>query len=128
MKFLLMRKEMIQMNIKTISDITSDIFSPLKSWAEQSTGNWNILIGVGGLLLIGSAIFAYVFYKKIGQDDERTNRIFLKSSFFMLCAIILCDLIFPKEYMWNIFFMFKYTLAFLASGIYLAVQYKKDFS
>lgn len=110
------------------TDLTNTIFSPLKTWAEQSSGNWNILLGVGGLLLIGSAIFAYVFYKKIGQNDERTNKIFMKSSYFVLWAIVLCDLIFPKDYMWNIFFLYKYSLAFLAGGIYLAVQYKKDFS
>ncbi|WP_318617528.1 DUF2178 domain-containing protein [Sporosarcina sp. YIM B06819] len=104
------------------------IFLPLKSWAEQSTGNWNILIGVGFLLVMGSLIFAYVFYKKIGQVDERTNIIFLKSSYCMLLVIILCDMIFPKDYMWNIFFLFKYGLAFLAGGIYMAVQYKKDLS
>jgi membrane-associated HD superfamily phosphohydrolase len=123
-----MRKEMMKMKIKSISDIPNAIFNPLKSWAEQSTGNWNILIGVGFLLFIGSAIFAYVFYKKIGQDDERTNKIFLKSSYFMLWAIILCDVIFPKDYMWNIFFLFKYALAILAGGIYMAIQYKKDLS
>lgn len=118
---------MIKLTIKS-TDISNAIFSPLKSWAEQSTGNWNILIGVGFLLLMGSAIFTYVCYKKIGQDDERTNKIFLKSCYYMLLVIVLCDIIFPKEYMWNIFFLFKYTLAFLASGIYMAVQYKKDFS
>ena len=110
------------------SDIHYAIFNPLKSWAEQSNGNWNILIGVGFLLLISSAIFAFVFYKKIGKDDERTSKIFLKSSYCVLWVIVLCDMIFPKEYMWNIFFLFKYGLAFLAGGIYLAVQYKKDFS
>ena len=111
-----------------LSDIHNAIFYPLKSWAEQSTGNWNILIGVGFLLLVGSAIFAYVFYKKIGQGDERTNNIFLKSSYYMLLAIVLCDIIFPKDNMWTIFFLFKYSLAFLSGGIYMAVQYKKDFS
>lgn len=113
---------------KFISEIHSAIFSPLKSWAEQSTGNWNMLIGVGFLLVMGSAIFAYVFYKKIGQEDERTHKIFLKSCFYMLLAIILCDMIFPKDDMWTIFFLFKYTLAFLAGGTYMAVQYKKDIS
>lgn len=87
-----------------------------------------MLIGVGFLLLMGSAIFAYVFYKKTGQAVERTNQVFLKSSYCMLGAIILCDIIFPKDNMWPIFFLFKYTLAFLAGGIYMAVQYKKDFS
>ncbi|GGH19814.1 DUF2178 domain-containing protein [Paenibacillus segetis] len=113
---------------KSISDIHNSIFSPLKSWAEHSSGNWNILIGVGFLLVMGSAIFTFVFYKKLGQDDERTNKIFLTSSFYMLLVIILCDMIFPKDDMWTIFFLFKYALAFLAGGIYLAVQYKKDFS
>jgi hypothetical protein len=46
----------------------------------------------------------------------------------MLWAIILCDIIFPKDDMWTIFFLFKYMLALLAGGIYLAVQYKKDFT
>ncbi|NMO94936.1 DUF2178 domain-containing protein [Paenibacillus lemnae] len=113
---------------KFMSGIHNAIFDPLKSWAEQSAGNWNILIGVGFLLLFGSAIFAYVFYKKIGQGDERTNTIFLKSSYFMLLTIMLCDMIFPKDYMWNIFFLFKYGLAILAGGVYMAVQYKKDLS
>ncbi|WP_438351682.1 DUF2178 domain-containing protein [Paenibacillus sp. FA6] len=113
---------------KYFSDIHNAIFPPLKSWAEQSPGNWNILLGVSLLLLMVSMIMLYAFYKMIGREDERTNTIFLKSSFYMLVVIVLCDIIFPKEYMWNIFFLFKYTLAFFAGGIYLAVQYKKDFS
>jgi hypothetical protein len=63
----------------------------------------------------------------MGKADERTNQISLKSALFMLYGVILCDLIFPKEYMWQVFFLFKYSLALLASGIYLAVRYKKDF-
>ncbi|RDW17701.1 DUF2178 domain-containing protein [Oceanobacillus chungangensis] len=113
---------------KFFSDIHNAIFDPLKSWAEQSTGNWSILIVVGFLLVMGSAIFALVMHKMVGPDDERTKIISLKSSYYVLGVIILCDMIFPKEYMWNIFFLFKYGLAFLAGGIYLAVQYKKDFS
>jgi len=113
---------------KFFSEIHNAIFSPLKSWAEQSQGNFHILLGVGLLLLIGSAIFAYVMHKMMGPKDERTNITSLKSAYWVLGAIILCDMIFPKEYMWNIFFLFKYALAFLAGGIYLAVQYKKDFS
>lgn len=113
---------------KFFSDIHNAIFLPLKSWAEQSTGNWNILVGVGFLLLMGSAIFAWVFHKKMGPADERTKNISLKSAYCMLCVIILCDMFFPKDDMWTIFFLFKYALAFLAGGIYLSVQYKKDFS
>ncbi|WP_223068529.1 DUF2178 domain-containing protein [Paenibacillus caui] len=115
------------MKIKFISDIHDAIFYPLKSWAEQSPGNWNILIGSGFVLLLVGGILTYVFQKKMGKADERTMQISLKSALIMLCVVILCDMIFPKEYMWQIFFLFKYSLAFLASGIYLAVRYKKDF-
>jgi len=109
--------------------IENAIFYPLKAWTEQSNSNWNMLIGIGLLSLIIAIILVYVFQKKLGMSvsDERTNQINLKSALIMLCGIILCDLIFPKEYMWQIFFLFKYSLAFIASGIYLAVRYKKDF-
>ncbi|ARV45345.1 DUF2178 domain-containing protein [Bacillus inaquosorum] len=116
------------MKINSITDtITNAIFSPLKSWAEHSPGNWNILIGSGFVLLVVGLILTFVFLKKMGKADERTNQISLKSALFMLYGVILCDLIFPKEYMWQVFFLFKYSLALLASGIYLAVRYKKDF-
>lgn len=112
---------------KFFTDIHDAIFSPLKSWAEQSPGNWNMLIGSGFVLVFCGAILTYVLHKKMGKADERTTQISLKSTLIMLCVIILCDMIFPKEYMWQIFFLFKYGLALLASGIYLAVRYKKDF-
>ncbi|WP_433959232.1 DUF2178 domain-containing protein [Cytobacillus horneckiae] len=110
-----------------ISDISNAMFIPLKSWAEHSPGNWNILIGSGFLLLIIGGILTFVFQKKMGKADERTKQISLNSALIMLCIVVLCDVIFPKEYMWQIFFLFKYSLAFLASAIYLAVRYKKDF-
>ncbi|WP_163582810.1 DUF2178 domain-containing protein [Gracilibacillus saliphilus] len=111
---------MIKMKIESI-------FDPLRTWAEQSPGNWNILLGSGFVLLVVGMILIFVFTKKMGKGDERTNLINLKSSLIMLCGIVICDLIFPKEYMWQIFFLFKYGLAFIASGIYLVVQYKRDF-
>ena len=107
--------------------IENAIFYPLKTWTEQSNSNWNMLIGIGIVSLIVGLILLYVFHKKMGVADERTNQIGLKSALIMLYGVILCDLIFPKEYMWQIFFLFKYSLAFIASGIYLAVRYKKDF-
>jgi hypothetical protein len=105
------------------------IFTPLKTWTEQSNSNWNMLIGIGILSLIIAMILIYVLQKKMGMSvsDERTSQIGLKSSLVVLYGVILCDLIFPKEYMWQIFFLFKYSIAFIASGIYLAVRYKKDF-
>jgi hypothetical protein len=113
-----------------ITDKIEDaIFTPLKTWTEQSNSNWNMLIGIGFLSLIIAMILVYVLQKKMGMSvsDERTSQINLKSALVMLIGIIFCDLIFPKEYMWQIFFLFKYSLAFLAAGIYLAIRYKRDF-
>ena len=109
--------------------IENAIFTPLKTWTEQSNSNWNMLIGIGFLSFIVGAVLIYVLQKKMGMSvpDERTKHIGLKSSLVVLYGVFLCDLIFPKEYMWQIFFLFKYSLAFLAAGIYLAVRYKKDF-
>ncbi|WP_077619572.1 DUF2178 domain-containing protein [Bacillus sinesaloumensis] len=112
---------------KFFSDIHNAIFSPVRTWAEQSPGNWNILIVSGLVLVLVGGILTYVFHKKMGEADERTTQISLKSALIALWVVILCDIIFPKEHMWQIFFLFKYSLAFLASGIYLAVRYKKDF-
>jgi hypothetical protein len=115
------------MKFESISEISNKIFYPLKIWAEESTGNWNMLIGIGIVLLLVGGILTYVFQKKMGKADERTNQINLKSALIMLGGVVFCDVIFPKEYMWQIFFLFKYSLAFFASAIYLAVRYKKDF-
>lgn len=115
------------MEINIISEIHDAIFHSLRSWAEQSPGNWNILIGSGFLLLVVGTIMTYVFHRKMGKADERTRQISLKSALITLWVIVLCDMIFPKEYMWQIFILFKYSLAFLASGIYITVRYAKDF-
>lgn len=115
------------MKIKSSSEISNIIFYPLKTWAEKSTGNWNILIGMGLLLVLGGGLLMYVYRKKFGKTDERTSQIDMKSLSIILIVVVICDIIFPKEYMWQIFFLFKYSIAFFASGIYLAVRYKKDF-
>jgi xanthine/uracil permease len=115
------------MKMGSSSEISNTIFHPLKNWAEQSTGNWNMLIGSGFVLLVVGVVLLYVYQKKIGKADERTNQIYLKSAYIMLSVVVLCDIIFPKDYMWQIFFLFKYSFAIIASVIYLAVRYKKDF-
>lgn len=108
--------------------VTNTLFLPLKAWVEQSNGNWNILIVSGFLLLFVGIGLIFILRNKIGKEDERTNLIYLKSSFIMLGGIILCDMFFPKDYMWQIFFLFKYSIAFMASAVYLAVRYWKDIS
>lgn len=113
---------------KSSTEISNSVFDPLKTWAEASPGNWNILIGSGFVLFVVGFVLVLGFLMKIGKGDERTNQINLKSAYVLLLIVILCDIVFPKEYMWQIFFLFKYSLAFIGSGIYLAVRYKKDFT
>src|SRR5690242_1076995 len=105
--------------------IENAIFTPLKTWTEQSNSNWNMLIGIGLLSLIIAMILIYLLQKKMGMNvsDERTSQINLKSALVMLYGVILFDLIFPKEYMWQIFFLFKYSLALFATSIYLVIRY-----
>lgn len=47
--------------------------------------------------------------------------------FVMLVAVIACDMFFPRGYLVNQFFMFKYGIACFVSGLYLFLQYRKDF-
>lgn len=108
--------------------VTNTLFSPLKAWVEQSTANWNMLIVIGFILVFVGIGLIFILRNKIGKEDERTNQIYLKSSLIMLSGIILCDMFFPKDYMWQIFFLFKYSIAFIAAAIYLAIRYVKDFS
>lgn len=124
--FLLMWKEVIKM-WKSSTEISNSIFSPLRTWAEASPGNWNILIGSGFVLLLVGVALLIGFTMKMGKTDERTNKIGLQTALVILYVVIFFDVVFPKEYMWQIFFLFKYGLASIASGIYLAIRYKKEF-
>ncbi|MGX4593469.1 DUF2178 domain-containing protein [Leuconostoc sp. JNUCC 76] len=117
------------MKIKCLGDITNSsdtLFYPLKKWSEQSIGNYNLLIGISFLFFIFGVVFAIIYSMKIGKSDERTTLISLKSAYFMLIAIIVCDMFFPKGYLVHQFFLFKYGIAFSISGLYLWVQSKKD--
>ena len=112
---------------KSSTEISNAVFEPLRDWSEASPGNWNILLGSGFILLLLGLILVFGFTAKMGKGDERTSQISLKSALIILYVVIIFDIIFPKEYMWQIFFLFKYSLAFIASGVYLALRYKRDF-
>lgn len=115
------------MTIKSISDIPNALFFNLKNWAESSSSNWNLLIGIGMIIMLLGIILVYTYTKKIGKEDEHSQRIYYISAIAMLITIVFCDIIFPKDYMWNQFFLYKYGLAFVVSGLSLAYQYRKQF-
>lgn len=110
---------------KSSTEISNSIFYPLKSWAEATPGNWNILLGSGIVLLLVGMILMFGFQMKIGKADERTNQISLRSAYILLLGVVFCDVVFPKEYMWQIFFLFKYSLAFGTFSLYINFFHKK---
>ena len=116
------------MEIKSISDIPGAFFYPLKEWAEASSTNWNIFVGIPMVLLLVAAIAYIRLIKTIGEPDERTNQYHKHWAYVDLITILVCDIIFPKEYLVMQFFVYKYALAVLAGDIYFYIQYNKDFS
>ena len=116
------------MEIKSISDIPGAFFYPLKEWAEASSTNWNIFVGIPMMLLLVAAIAYIRLIKTIGEPDERTNQYHKHWAYVVLITILVCDIIFPKEYLVMQFFVYKYALAVLAGDIYFYIQHNKDFS
>ncbi len=55
---------------KFFSGIHNAIFSPLRSWAEQSPGNWNILIIVGFYWFMVAGFWSMYFIKSL---EKTTN-------------------------------------------------------
>lgn len=63
MNYSLTKKEKIIMKIKAISDIPNAAFYSLKTWAESSSTNLNMLVGIGFILIIIGAILVYFCVK-----------------------------------------------------------------
>ncbi|PEW24637.1 6-aminohexanoate hydrolase, partial [Bacillus cereus] len=66
----------------------------LNKWMLESTGNFNIVVGLTALLFLGSVIALIIIYKKIGKPDARTNPIYFKIISCMFTTQILMNCIF----------------------------------
>ncbi len=68
----------------------------LNKWMLESTGNFNIVVGLTALLFLGSVIALIIIYKKkkIGKPDERTTPIYFKIISCMFTTQILMNCIF----------------------------------
>ncbi|MDM8213884.1 DUF2178 domain-containing protein [Enterococcus hirae] len=115
------------MKIHSLADIPNALFYPLKEWAQASSLHWNIFVGSAMLLLLAALVGTLFFIRKLGAADERTNGYYKNWAFTVLIAIFVCDTIFPKDYLMNQFFVYKYAIAFLAGDVYMFLQYRKDF-
>ncbi|MDR9868643.1 DUF2178 domain-containing protein [Lactococcus cremoris] len=110
-------------NINTFSE---SLFYSLKEWAEGSANNYNILLGLSFIFVMSSVVFFVTISTKIGKKDERTTKISLYSAYCVLITLIICDIIFPKGYLIQPFFMLKYGFSCLVGGIYCLLKYIKD--
>ncbi|MGE8203456.1 6-aminohexanoate hydrolase [Heyndrickxia sp. NPDC080065] len=104
----------------------------LNNWMLESTQNFNIIVGLTALLLLGSIIVLFIFSKKIGQPDERTNAIYLKIISCMFTTQIIMNAIFISlvdrniEYFRQFFILFQ-GIVFFIGAIYAIRLYRKEF-
>ncbi|MED0950899.1 6-aminohexanoate hydrolase [Bacillus mobilis] len=104
----------------------------LNKWMLESTGNFNIVVGLTALLFLGSVIALIIIYKKIGKPDERTNPIYFKIISCMFTTQILMNCIFISlvgndiENFRQIFILFE-AFVFFVGAIYSFKLYRQEF-
>ncbi|WJX08250.1 6-aminohexanoate hydrolase [Bacillus cereus] len=104
----------------------------LNKWMLESTGNFNIVVGLTALLFWGSVIALIIIYKKIGKPDERTNPIYFKIISCMFTTQILMNCIFISlvgkdiENFRQIFILFE-GFVFFVGAIYSSKLYRQEF-
>ncbi|MFS8350519.1 6-aminohexanoate hydrolase [Bacillus nitratireducens] len=104
----------------------------LNKWMLESTGNFNIVVGLTALLFLGSVIALIIIYKKIGKPDERTNPIYFKIISCMFTTQILMNCIFISlvgkdiENSRQIFILFE-AFVFFVGAIYSFKLYRQEF-
>ncbi|PEX42170.1 6-aminohexanoate hydrolase [Bacillus cereus] len=98
----------------------------------ESTGNFNIVVGLTELLFLGSVIALIIIYKKIGKPDEKTNGIYFKIISCMFSTQILMNCIFISlvgkdiEHFRQIFILFE-ALVIFVGAIYSFKLYRQEY-
>ncbi|PGQ50530.1 6-aminohexanoate hydrolase [Bacillus thuringiensis] len=104
----------------------------LNKWMLESTGNFNIVVGLTALLFLGSVIALIIIYKKIAKPDEGTNAIYLKITSRMFTTQILMNAIFISlvgkdiENFRQIFILFE-AFVFFIGAIYSFKLYRQEY-
>ncbi|PFM26196.1 6-aminohexanoate hydrolase [Bacillus cereus] len=104
----------------------------LNKWMLESTGNFNIVVGLTELLFLGSVIALIIIYKKIGKPDEKTNGIYFKIISCMFSTQILMNCIFISlvgkdiEHFRQIFILFE-ALVIFVGAIYSFKLYRQEY-
>ncbi|MCU4980992.1 6-aminohexanoate hydrolase (plasmid) [Bacillus cereus] len=104
----------------------------LNKWMLESTGNFNIVVGLTALLFFGSVIALIIIYKKIGKRDERTNPIYFNIISCMFTTQILMNCIFISlvgkdiENFRQIFILFE-AFVFFIGAIYSFKLYRQEY-
>lgn len=104
----------------------------LNDWMLESTGNFNVIIGIiMAIFIISFLTLAYVGMR-VGKPDERTNGIYLKIASSMFIVQVIMNAIFISligieiEYFRQFFIMFQ-AIVFLIGAFYSFGLYRKDF-
>ncbi|WP_164508301.1 DUF2178 domain-containing protein [Companilactobacillus kedongensis] len=114
--------------------INNGLFTGLLLWSSESTAHWNQLVGGAfavffiSLIIILRGFYLFLGWNFFSSGDERTSKILASSALFMFVTFIICDLVLPHAFMWQIFFLIKYSIVFLIGGSYLLWQHHRDFS
>ncbi|PDY50190.1 6-aminohexanoate hydrolase [Bacillus toyonensis] len=104
----------------------------LNKWMLESTGNFNIVVGLTALLFLVSVIALIIIYKKIGKPDEKTNGIYFKIISCMFSTQILMNCIFISlvgkdiEHFRQIFILFE-ALVIFVGAIYSFKLYRQEY-
>lgn len=114
------------MKIHSISDIPNWLFFPIKQWVDQSHAHLEIFMGIAILIALASFFVTWIMVKKIGRQDERTAPIYLKSLEAGFIVLLICEFLFPNDYLIDQFRLYKYAFSLLAGGIYLLKDYQKE--
>lgn len=104
----------------------------LNNWMLESTDNFNIIVGLTVVLLVGSLSALAYIQNKIGKPDERTNAIYLKITSVMFSTQLIMFAIFIVlidrhiEYFRQFLILFQ-GIVFLVGAIYSFKLYRKEF-
>lgn len=106
--------------------ISESWFEPLRVWAEQSVAQYNQVIGSCLVFFFAACIFYFYEWIYLWRADERIKVIRYASYYWMFGAVVFCDLLFSKTYLWHIFFLLKYGIVLTVGALYIVIRKIRD--
>lgn len=114
------------MKIHSFSDIPEKLFWPLKQWLDADINHFNMMIGVGLLLILIAFVWLFVLTRLLGRTDERSRLIYLKAVAYGLIAYAICKIIFPDEYLNQQFDVYAVIIGLLIGDGFIQLTYLRE--